>query len=46
MLPGSFKVSLRRADWVVALGRDNDGLVGQMGPLGLESDQDGLELIY
>ena len=38
-------MSLRRPDWVVALGGDNDGLVGQMGPLGLESDYDGLELV-
>jgi hypothetical protein len=43
MLSGSFKVSLQRLDWV-AVGGDN-GLVGQMGPLGLESDQDGLELV-
>ena len=45
MQSGSLKVSLRRPDWVVALDGDNDGLVGQMRPLGLESDQDGLELV-
>jgi hypothetical protein len=44
MLSGSFRVILQRPDWV-AVGGDNDGLVGQMGPLGLESDQDGLELV-